>query len=239
MSTKSLFVPLYQNIGKSSRMPLAENLKRLREEKGLSWATLAKRVGLKSPNAIAAIEAGGRTTYLPAIARELEVSIFDLDETLIPPDPAKILPPEVRIIEPGAQLLGEKNWPVYAAVEGGPGEVIRSTEPIEYSPRPFPVAHVARSYGLYVVGESMVPEYRPGDTAIVDPTLPPLSGEVHIFYAEKDGEARAAIKYLRRATAASWLVSQWNPPPKMKADFELSRREWGVCHRVLGKYSRR
>ena len=60
-----------------------------------------------------------------------------------------------------------------------------------------------------------------------------------IFYAEKSGEARATIKYLRRITADSWHVSQWNLPDDMKRDFTLPRREWGVCHRVLGKFSRR
>ncbi len=85
----------------------------------------------------------------------------------------------------------------------------------------------------------MFPEFKAGETAIVDPNLPILSGESCIFYAERDGEARATIKHLRRAGADVWHVKQWNPPDGAKADFTLSRKEWAKAHRVLGKYSRR
>jgi len=85
--------------------------------------------------------------------------------------------------------------------------VIRSTDPIDFIPRPAPVAHVREAYGLVITGESMVPEYKPGETALINPLLPVMGGEVHVFYSDLQGEARATIKHLRRATATEWLVT--------------------------------
>lgn len=142
-------------------------------------------------------------------------------------------------VDPGPIMLPGKDFPVYASAEGGPGEIIRSTDPVDWVPRPAPVASVRGAYGLLITGESMFPEYQAGETAIVDPNLPVVGAAVYVFYAERDGEARATIKHLRRAAGDSWHVKQWNPPDGAKADFTLSRKEWAKAHRVLGKYSRR
>lgn len=124
-----------------------------------------------------------------------------------------------------------RDFPLYASAEGGPGEVIRSTEPQDWLPRPASVQHVKTAYGMIVSGDSMFPEYRPGDTAVINPMLPLIGGEVYVFYNEIDGEARATIKELRRSSADKWFVRQHNPPN----DFTLSRKEWRICHRVVSK----
>lgn len=133
---------------------------------------------------------------------------------------------------------GVLDFPVYSAAEGGPGEILVSSDPIAFLPRPAPLAHVKDSYGLNITGTSMVPEYKPGETALVNPALPIVGGEVYIFYAEKSGEARATIKELRRAAADVWHVTQHNPPPRKPKEFTLSRKEWQWAHRVIGKFSR-
>ena len=92
---------------------------------------------------------------------------------------------------------------------------------------------------MYITGESMIPEFEPGDLAIVNPHLPPIAGVTCIFYGEEDGEARATIKRLRRQRQDAWLVRQWNPPEGMKEDFALRRADWPICHRTVGKHSRR
>ena len=117
-------------------------------------------------------------------------------------------------------------------------EFIRSTDPIDFIPRPAPVAHVREAYGLVITGESMVPEYKPGETALINPLLPVMGGEVHVFYSDLQGEARATIKHLRRATATEWLVTQHNPPKGKPKEFSLSRKEWHTAHRVFGKHAR-
>jgi phage repressor protein C with HTH and peptisase S24 domain len=136
-------------------------------------------------------------------------------------------------------LRSRPDFRIFASAEGGPGQIIVSTEPVDFQPRPTILQNVRDAYGLIITGDSMWPEYRSGDTALVNPHLPAIGDEVYVFYAEREGEARATIKHLRRATAEKWLVSQWNPPAGMDRDFTLSRREWRVAHRVLGKYARR
>lgn len=146
-------------------------------------------------------------------------------------NPPRTTPPEMQ---PGVR----NDFPIYASAEGGPGEIIRSTDPIDFRSRPSVLQNVQKAYGLIVTGDSMSPEYRNGDTALVNPHLPAIGGEVFIFYSERDGEVRATIKHLRRFTAEKWFVTQHNPPDGMDHDFTLPRREWAILHRVVGKYSR-
>lgn len=204
-----------------------------RKAAGLSQPELA-RLAKCSQQLIGAIETGDTrsTKFLPRIAAILNVSPSKLDA-----DFAGLAAAGLEE-SPPVYASPNRDFPIYASAEGGPGQIIRSADPVDFAPRPAPLSHVKGAYGLIVTGDSMVPEYRPGDTALVNPHLPPIAGEVHIFYAEKHGEARATIKFLRRPTGESWLVSQWNPPPEGKPDFALSRKEWSICHRVLGKYSR-
>lgn len=204
-----------------------EELVRLRKVNGLSQPQLGKKSGC-SQQLIAALESGATrsTKFLPRIAAALDVSPGQLD-----PDYAQLGASPT----PPTPLMGGRDFPVHTAVEGGKGQVIISTDPIDYMERPA-VANSRGAYGLYVVGESMVPEYRPGDIALVDPHLPIVPDEAYIFYSQdKAEETRATIKHLRRSSSAAWLLRQWNP----LKDFSLPRKEWPVCHRVVGKYSRR
>ncbi|MBV5269015.1 MAG: helix-turn-helix transcriptional regulator, partial [Afipia sp.] len=97
-----------------------------REAKGLSQPGLAKLAGC-SQQLIGALETGATksTKFLPKIAHALEVDpgILDTDWAGIslPPEP----PPE--IIAESALLMPGRDFPIYASVEGGPGEIIRST----------------------------------------------------------------------------------------------------------------
>ncbi len=202
-----------------------------REERRLSQEDLADITGL-GQSTIARIEKGEfkrMPSDLPKICAVLGMNLPELGEAPLPG----------RMAIPAKMLMGMSDFPVYAAAEGGPGEILRSPEPVDFLPRPAPVAHVREAYGMIISGEgSMEPEYRPGDTAIVNPRLPVIAGEVYVFYRELQGEARATIKQLRRASMDTWFVRQHNPPPGGKHDFILSRKEWTICHRVIGKFSR-
>lgn len=219
-------------------MEPGEKIRQAREAKGWSQALLANRVGISQP-AIKKIEDGVTThsKFLPKIAQLLELDLSELDETLRP----QLIPPIDAMpgIIPGAKLMGQVDFPVHASAEGGRGQIIISSDPVDFMPRPAPLVHVPNAYGLIITGTSMEPEYRHGDTALINPHLPSVSGEVHVFYAEREGSARATIKLLRRAKEEKWQVRQHNPPTDMPHDFELSRREWQWAHRVVGKYSRR
>jgi phage repressor protein C with HTH and peptisase S24 domain len=153
-------------------------------------------------------------------------------------DPKRLIPdlaPSATLI-PEREVRGQvEDLPVHVATEGGPGEIIVSTDPIAWVLRPAPLASVTGAYGIIVVGESMIPEFEPGDIALVNPHLPAVGGHTYVFYAEGDGETRATIKRLLRASNGLWHVKQWNPARGQKAEFTLSRKEWGKAHRVVSK----
>ena len=204
-------------------------IKEARERQRWSQETLAREAGGVGQSTIDRIEKGQfkrMPSDLPAICVALGIPLPDLDGRGGATHVA------------GLRISSNRDFPVYASAEGGPGEIIRSTDPIDFIPRPAPVAHVREAYGLVITGESMVPEYKPGETALINPLLPVMGGEVHVFYSELQGEARATIKHLRRATATEWLVTQHNPLKGKPKDFALSRKEWHTAHRVFGKHAR-
>jgi phage repressor protein C with HTH and peptisase S24 domain len=207
-------------------------LRTAREEARLSQLDLARMAGV-SQQLIAAIETGRTrsTKFLPRIALALNRRPGELD-----PD---WLPVEEQRTAASPASFGERDLPVYASAEGGEGQIIVSADPMEVIPRPSPVAGVRDAYAVYITGESMIPEFEPGDLAIVNPNLPPIAGVTCIFYGEKGGTARATIKRLRRQTQDAWHVRQWNPPEGMKEGFTLRRADWPICHRTVGKHSRR
>jgi len=116
--------------------------------------------------------------------------------------------------------------------------MIISTDPVDWVVRPDPLLNVAKGYGLIIVGESMMPAFRPGDIALINPHLPPLRDETCIFYAGHEGDMRATIKHLVRWTDAAWIVQQWNPPKGQRKEFSLPKKEWTKIHRVVGRYLR-
>jgi phage repressor protein C with HTH and peptisase S24 domain/DNA-binding XRE family transcriptional regulator len=207
---------------------VGETIKNARELKRWSQETLAAHAGGVGQSTIDRIEKGQFKRFpsdLPALCAALGIALPDMEGRA--PPAGGMLP-----------VTRDRDFPIYASAEGGPGEILRSTDPIDFVPRPSPVAHVKEAYGLVITGTSMAPEFKPGETALVNPKLPVISDEVYVFYAEQDGEARATIKHLRRATGTEWLVSQHNPPKGRSKDFSLSRREWRWAHRVFGKHSR-
>lgn len=214
-------------------MEPGELIREARQARKWSQADLGRRVGISQP-AIKKIEDGQtlHSKFLPRIAKELSLDIASLDLGLAGAQAEEDPIPKHRLLAPGRDL------PVHAAAEGGPGQIIVSSDPVDFMARPMPLLNTSGAYGLLVVGTSMDPEYRHGDTALINPNLPVVGGEVYIFYAEREGEARATIKHLRRSTVDTWLVLQHNPPDGDVKEFTLSRREWQWAHRVIGKYSR-
>lgn len=216
----------------------AETIRAAREARDMSQADLGRAISPKVPvsqSTIDKIERGltKKSKWFPAIAAVLEIPLAKID-----PDMAALGGPQTGLQPiPDRPHSADANFPVYASAEGGPGEILVTTDPAGWIPTPSPVERVAGAYGLYVVGTSMEPEFEAGDVALVNPHLPVIPGGTYIFYAERDGAARATIKRLRRATTDSWLVRQHNPPEGQKQDFTLSRKEWTVCHRVFGKHS--
>lgn len=208
-------------------------IKRERETRKWSQGKLARMVGTNQQT-IGKIELDeiNQSSFLPQIAMALELDLAVLIPTLL----KRESPKEIRSPIPESDLRGNiADFPVHAATQGGRGEIIVSSDPVAWILRPSPVAGISRAYGIIVVGESMIPAFRPGHTAIINPHAPPTRDETFVFYAEgPDGEVRATIKHLRRWTDTTWFVTEWNSENEKRRDFKLSRKEWGKCHLVVG-----
>src|ERR1700704_6413553 len=142
-------------LGRTAVEP-GEIIRRRREELGWSQAHLGNRVGISQP-AIKKIEAGDsrHSKFLPKIAQVLAIPLSDLDLSLTG---------VVAAPAPEGRILGERDFPVHASAEGGPGQIIVSHDAVDFMARPAPLIHVRDSYGLLITGTSMEPEYRPGRT---------------------------------------------------------------------------
>lgn len=167
------------------------------------------------------------------------------DTGLAIPAPAPIkgrssVPPEAQPfrpqIVPGNELVGARDFPIYAAAEGGDGHLIVTFDPIEVVKRPAILDGVKGAYGLLVSGDSMEPAYDHGDMALVHPGLGPgRLVDVVLYDHPPDGDAQAIIKRMLSWNEREWHLRQFNP----RKDFSVARVDWPVCHRVVGRYARR
>lgn len=142
----------------------------------------------------------------------------------------------VKII-PGTELVGVEKMPVFAAAQGGDGHVIVTFDAVDYVKRPAELESVRGGYGLLIAGESMVPAFRAGDMALVNPHLPPSREKNVILYhtPPHGGDVEAIVKQLNGWNDREWLLQQWNP----MREFTEFRQEWPICHRVVGRYDAR
>lgn len=171
---------------------IATRLKRLREARGLSQGELARRVGFKSQSGIGNIESGtrGYGAKIIDIARELgttpEYLRIEGAETGDRPFDAN-----VTGVEPG-----KRAYPVISAIQAG--KVREIADP--YAPGDgFDVEYgddnwSKWTFALQIEGESMLPEFRPGDRVLVDPSLSPRPGD---FVVARNHKEEATFKKYR------------------------------------------
>lgn len=215
----------------------ADRIKAIRKLHKLTQERFAERLGVER-GAVGNWELGKgiKTENLAQISDEFNVPL-DWIAHGRGPTPGTNEPDPSPIHRPPPVILGERDMPVYAAVEGGAGEMVVSTDPIELVPRPWYMREVRDGYAVLVVGDSMVPVFEPGDIAVVNPRLPPMRGKDLILISnEERGEFRASIKRLVNMTAVHWHLHQFNPPRGQQQDFAWARKDWPKALRVVGKY---
>lgn len=232
MSNNLLFKRDYQEFGSRGFMKnpadraltIAKNVAQLRKKEGISQAELAKRIGVKSQNTIAAIESQKTPTqkskHLHDIARVLKVSIRDID-------------PEAEVEEttlvplPGGD---HGDLDIYGTTDCGEGIIVITNEPIDVIKRPPALAKVRRAYGVQSVGTSMIPAVRPGNVVLINPNLVPHRDDLCLFRREEHGEFRGTIKEFVSETADSWRVRRYQPQAK---EFLLKKSDWPECHVIV------
>lgn len=223
-----------------------DRIREAREAKGLGQKALGSLVGV-SQAAIGKIE--NHKVQTTEILTKL-CEVLGIDPATMPEEAfGNVRPPQRRAAQPAialpeyardpaywaaaAGLIGDV--PLYASAEGGEGSLIIEREPIGSVPRPPSLQGVRDGYALYLTGESMVPEFEPGDTLFVNPRLPVLSDTSCAFFSSKAEEPLALVKRFLGATDTSWRVRQFNPAD----EFLLDRQEWSVRHRIVSKNFRK
>lgn len=134
-------------------------------------------------------------------------------------------------------LLGARDRrPVFASFDAGNGQIVVSSDVVETVPPPYMIEGVKAAFGVLVAGDSMVPAYRPGDVAWVDPRLPHMRGtDVLVYEVKRAAAPLAMISALTDYTDKSWTLHQEHSA----APLHLDRSRWPRCYRIVAKFSRR
>ncbi len=81
--------------------------------------------------------------------------------------------------------------------------------------------HVSNAYAVYVNGDSMVPSFKPGQIAWVNPHLTARAGDDVIVQIQPEHEGDAPegfIKELVKRTPSKVVVKQYNPERTIEFD---------------------
>jgi transcriptional regulator with XRE-family HTH domain len=222
---------------------LGERIRYAREGARLTQSEVAKNFGIKRVS-VTQWEANATKPSLDKIARLADLlnttPAWLTDKIGNPPlsqPTARAKGQPVSELIPGPELVGNRDLPIYAAAMGGEGHVIVTFDAIDWVKRPAVLQNVIGGYGLMIRGESMIPAYWPGDTALVHPHLPPVRDtDVILFHTPpQGGEAEAIIKRLVGISDRDWTLEQYRPAKT----FKEMRADWPVCHRVVGRYNAR
>jgi hypothetical protein len=226
--------------------PVTERLKGLRMRAGVSMAEAAMALGRKTPSGYQHYEDPKKFTkrYLPREVLEKLATLFTgrAGKGEVPVSAEEVWAlggyagapkgDPVVTIEPEPSSFRTALVPIYSAAMGGKGHIIIDTNPIEEARPPEELIRVRGAYGILIVGESMVPAYKPGDVAWVNPHKPvERDTDVVLYHVPPNGEAEAMIKTLIGVSNTDWRLRQYQPP----RDFTLSRIDWPICHRIVGK----
>jgi phage repressor protein C with HTH and peptisase S24 domain len=90
---------------------------------------------------------------------------------------------------------------------------------------------LARPYQFKMIGDSMRPRYRPGETVYVDPALAPEPDEDHVFFNE---QRQAIVGRLIAMSRETWRIAQ-RAETIRETIIELPVSEWRICHGIIGR----
>lgn len=233
-------------VGMESKNTLGQRIAHARKHgvKRLTQAEVARELGV-SPQAVSGWE---RDESLPEIEKLSKIAdILGTSIIWLMKDTEGDLPGHyisgvikeneqwLKTRPPVPPLVGARDFPIYSASQGGDGHTIVHTDVIEYVRRPAVLEGVPGAYGILIVGDSMIPSYRPGDMALVHPGRPPHRDTDVILYQgdRRTGDVKSIIKRLNGFSDKVWRLEQFNPP----TTFTEPRSVWPICHQVVGRYN--
>lgn len=206
---------------------MASILRQLREARGWSQQKLADKAGCGQPD-IHRLEIGKKKLTMDWMIRLGKALEVDPKVFLEPPGATT---PIFRL--PGGEVaVGPKPppqrprddsdmIPVRSAARGGSDqEMFLSDGPIDWLPRPYRLLNVHEPYALYMVGESMIPRYWPGQILYVNPHRPATPGRGVVV--TKANHAVLVKEFVRRSNHEVHL-HQYNPDQQIEVDLDEVR----------------
>lgn len=208
-------------------------LRELRQAAGLSQEKLAEMAGTSQPQ-INKLEAGQRkmtVDWAVKLARPLGVDPTLLlglsgDGPATPAAPARPAPPARTVAAPS---LPTQAMPVRAAARGGVDqEMFLEDGPIDWIARPDYLKNARDPYAMYVVGESMMPRFRPAQLLHVNPHKPPAPGSGVVVV--KRNRAILVKEFVRRLPEGT-VLREYRPTDR---EFLVQAEEIDTVHTVVG-----
>lgn len=220
-------------------------LRALRQAAGLSQEKLAELAGTSQPQ-INKLETGQRkmtVDWAVKLARPLGVeptSLLGLDADAAAMEPAAApasRPPARRASPPtpaasyGGTIPGgvPEPMPVRAAARGGVDqEMFLEDGPIDWVAKPDYLKNARDPYAMYVVGESMMPRFRPAQLLHVNPHKPPAAGAGVVVV--KRSKAVLVKEFVRRAPEGV-VLREYQPDDR---EFTVDNADLDTIHTVVG-----
>lgn len=209
-------------------------MRELRQAAGLSQEKLAELAGTSQPQ-INKLETGQRkmtVDWAVKLARPLGVEptvLLGLDPASpsAGPRPRATPPPLLRAL-PASSLVPEP-MPVRAAARGGVDqEMFLEDGPIDWIAKPDYLKNARDPYAMYVVGESMMPRFRPAQLLHVNPHKPPAAGAGVVVV--KRSKAVLVKEFVRRAPEGV-VLREYRPADR---EFVVADEELDTIHTVVG-----
>lgn len=212
-------------------------MRELRQAAGLSQEKLAELAGTSQPQ-INKLETGQRkmtVDWAVKLAQPLGVEPAVLLGLDLPAGPAMArparpaMPPLLRIPPVGTQAQAAASMPVRAAARGGVDqEMFLEDGPIDWIARPDYLKNARDPYAMYVVGESMMPRFRPAQLLHVNPHKPPAPGAGVVVV--KRNKAVLVKEFVRRGPEAV-VLREYQPADR---EFAVPLEELDTLHTVVG-----
>lgn len=212
-------------------------MRELRQAAGLSQEKLAELAGTSQPQ-INKLETGQRkmtVDWAVKLAQPLGVEPavllgLDLPTASMAARPARpAMPPLLRTPPVGTQAQAAASMPVRAAARGGVDqEMFLEDGPIDWIARPDYLKNARDPYAMYVVGESMMPRFRPAQLLHVNPHKPPAPGAGVVVV--KRNKAVLVKEFVRRGPEAV-VLREYQPADR---EFAVPLEELDTLHTVVG-----
>lgn len=212
-------------------------MRELRQAAGLSQEKLAELAGTSQPQ-INKLETGQRkmtVDWAVKLARPLGVEpalLLGLDMPAVPPAAARPARPALAPLlrsSPAPQAQAAASMPVRAAARGGVDqEMFLEDGPIDWIARPDYLKNARDPYAMYVVGESMMPRFRPAQLLHVNPHKPPAPGAGVVVV--KRNKAVLVKEFVRRGADAV-ILREYRPADR---EFAVALEDLDTLHTVVG-----